>query len=710
MGLLSQQKKERFAFSPQGFGGVPMALYFMDVRNISKGKQSAIAKAAYVSGCKLYSERDEEYKKFRKREEQPVSFILAPSHAPEWVYDRERLWNEAEKVEKPINARVQREVLIALPIELTKEQNIELVREYVEENFVSEGMVADVNIHFDKKENPHAHILLTVRPFNEDGTWWKTKSKKEYLKDENGNFILDKNGNKKSRKIDLTGWNSKEKLIEWRENLAEKINQKYKEYGIDQEVTHLSYEEAGIEKIAKHRLSRNEYYIEEKEKKRAFENGEEYIPVTTYGKLNSEIEKYNLEILKLNNEIQELENELYNTVIEDNKIIGIRDYILQKQNELNKTLNTQESNAIKFVLSRSKTDVFNYEAIQKAEASINGWGLRISRKVRELNTEKELLNTIKNLSKENPEKLIDYGFNKENFTDLFNQYISNCNKLEISLAKEFEKYREALNEIKIAKDIQYKHLKILFDTVYPKHKEITKYKTDENMKVMDKYLNEFIKENVIKPVFEFEAYSELSNKDEHVFRTKTIRAIEEYKRFAPQYFGLNKRIDLLEKQLDKIENIPYEKRLELKVMKEELKYVQQHLENTKHEMYNSLIELYGEESKSIISKIPDKIKLSILQDFIDKREVKELNEHLQNAKDKWDRKHQNEHFVPRNKAKDNTEENVLNVDRNVGDLLSQLISQNISNQHKSKFDEENEKRRKKGYSKGYKTKDYERGY
>ncbi|MDA6162072.1 MobA/MobL family protein, partial [Escherichia coli] len=81
--------------------------------------------------------------------------------------------------------------------------------------------------------------------FNEDGTWWKNKSKKEYILDEDGNNVLDKNGKKKTRKVDLTGWNSKEKLLEWREKYAEKINEYYRLKGIKKSVSHLSYEAQG---------------------------------------------------------------------------------------------------------------------------------------------------------------------------------------------------------------------------------------------------------------------------------------------------------------------------------------------------------------------------------------------------------------------------------------------------------------------------------
>ncbi len=107
----------------------------------------------------------------KKHDIQPESFILAPSNAKEWVYDREKLWNEVEKVERNWNSQLSREVLIAIPNDLNHEQQRELVSEFVRKNFVEEGMIADVNIHRDKDHNPHAHIMLTMRPIDEEGNW-----------------------------------------------------------------------------------------------------------------------------------------------------------------------------------------------------------------------------------------------------------------------------------------------------------------------------------------------------------------------------------------------------------------------------------------------------------------------------------------------------------------------------------------------------------
>ena len=115
-----------------------------------------------------------------------------------------------EKIEKAKDSQLAREIEIALPIELDREQQIQLVREYVKENFVSVGMCADFAIHDKQDGNPHAHIMLTMRPLEQSGEWG-AKSKKEYLLDKDGQRIKLKNGTFKSRKVDTVDWNSQEK-------------------------------------------------------------------------------------------------------------------------------------------------------------------------------------------------------------------------------------------------------------------------------------------------------------------------------------------------------------------------------------------------------------------------------------------------------------------------------------------------------------------
>lgn len=230
-----------------------LAIYHMSGQIISRvgkeGKQrSAVAAAAYRSGDKLKDERDGKTK-FYHREVKPVSFILAPEHAPDWVYNRERLWNEVEKVEKQYNSQLAREFNIALPRELSNEQQEKLAREYCQNTFVNDGMVADISIHRDDKNNPHFHVMLTVRPFKENGEWG-AKTKKEYIKDKDGNFVLNEKGNKKTRNVSLTGWDkNKEKMNFWRKSWADIANKYLALNGFDSRISHLSNEAQGIEKM-----------------------------------------------------------------------------------------------------------------------------------------------------------------------------------------------------------------------------------------------------------------------------------------------------------------------------------------------------------------------------------------------------------------------------------------------------------------------------
>ena len=118
---------------------------------------------------------------------------MLPSHVPPDFQNRSVLWNSVEKIEKSKNSQLAREIELTIPKELPPEQQIELVREYVKDNFVSAGMRADIAIHDKKDGNPHAYIMLTMRPLNKNGEWG-AKSKKEYITDKNGERIKLKNG------------------------------------------------------------------------------------------------------------------------------------------------------------------------------------------------------------------------------------------------------------------------------------------------------------------------------------------------------------------------------------------------------------------------------------------------------------------------------------------------------------------------------------
>jgi len=149
-----------------------MAIYHCSIKIISRGKgKSAVAAAAYRAAENITSDYDGRVNDYTKKSGVVHTEILLPENAPPEFADRSVLWNAVEKIEKNKNAQLAREIEVALPRELTAEQNISLVREYVNHNFVDNGMCADICIHDKNAGNPHAHILLTMRPIELDGSW-----------------------------------------------------------------------------------------------------------------------------------------------------------------------------------------------------------------------------------------------------------------------------------------------------------------------------------------------------------------------------------------------------------------------------------------------------------------------------------------------------------------------------------------------------------
>ncbi|WP_354630950.1 MobQ family relaxase [Levilactobacillus brevis] len=224
-----------------------MAIFHMSFSNISAGKgRSAIAGASYRSGEKLFDQK-EGRSYFYARSVMPESFILTPKNAPAWASDREKLWNEVERKDRRANSRYAKEFNVALPVELSEDKQKELLTKYVQENFVDEGMVADVAIHRDHPDNPHAHVMLTNRPFNPDGTWG-LKSKRENILDENGNKTYTGNSRfPRSRKVWLVDWDKKEKITEWRHNWAASVNQVLEQKNIPDRISEKSFIEQGID-------------------------------------------------------------------------------------------------------------------------------------------------------------------------------------------------------------------------------------------------------------------------------------------------------------------------------------------------------------------------------------------------------------------------------------------------------------------------------
>mgnify|MGYP000896592218 CR=1 FL=1 len=260
-----------------------MAIYHMQAKVVSRGSgRSAVAASAYMSCSRMYNDYDGIQHDYTRKH----GLIYAP---PEWK-DREQLWNAVEAAEKTKDSRLAREFVVALPIELDKDSNISLLQNFIQKNFVDMGMCADFAIHDTDGHNPHAHILLTVRPLNENGTW-QYKTEKEYLCIKNGEEkgftatefkAAQKDGWEKQyrykvekKKIYMTAsdaqekgydridkhpkssrygrqnpiseqWNSDEQLCIWRANWADTVNEMLARNQINASIDHRSFADQGI--------------------------------------------------------------------------------------------------------------------------------------------------------------------------------------------------------------------------------------------------------------------------------------------------------------------------------------------------------------------------------------------------------------------------------------------------------------------------------
>ena len=273
-----------------------MAIYHLCIKIISRGKgKSVVAASAYRSGEKIKNEYDGIVHDFTRKGGIAHTEILLPQNAPQEFTNRSVLWNSVEKIEKSKNSQLAREIEVALPKELDREKQIELVRQYVKENFVKVGMCVDIALHDKNDGNPHCHILLTMRPLNEDTTWG-AKSKKEYILDENGEKVKLKNGNYKTRKINTTDWNEQDKAEEWRKAWADITNKYLEENSIQDKVDHRSYQRQGIEQIPTIHLGVSATQMEKKG------------IATDRGNINREIKHKNMILREISRRIKALLN------------------------------------------------------------------------------------------------------------------------------------------------------------------------------------------------------------------------------------------------------------------------------------------------------------------------------------------------------------------------------------------------------------------
>ena len=231
-----------------------IALYHFHVTQIKRSAgQSAVAAAAYRSGEKLHSEYYGEDSDYTRKGGVICSEILLPAHAPSEYADRENLWNAVEKAERGKKAQLAYSFDIALQNEFSMQENIDLARQFLLDNFVSRGMVVDFAVHQPDKEdggisNPHFHVMCPIRPIEPDGKWGN-KQRREYMLDEHGERVLDEAGNYVFNAVPLTDWGKPETLEAWRQAWAKMCNAKFAEKNLECRIDHRSYARHGIEQI-----------------------------------------------------------------------------------------------------------------------------------------------------------------------------------------------------------------------------------------------------------------------------------------------------------------------------------------------------------------------------------------------------------------------------------------------------------------------------
>ncbi len=313
-----------------------IAIYHCSIKIISRGKgKSAVAAAAYRSGEKLTNEYDGVTHDYTRKSGISHTEILLLAHAPHEFSDRSTLWNAVEKIEKAKNSQLAREIELAIPKELSDEQQLALVREYVKQNFVSVGMCADIAIHDKKDGNPHAHILLTMRPIEQDGTWG-AKSKKEYILDENGERIKLKSGNFKTRKVNTVDWNEQDKAELWRASWAEIANRYLEQNDVPERIDHRSFERQGIEQLPTIHLGTAASQMERKG-----------IP-TERGRINRMIQKANQILRQINLKISGLKEWLAkcfvarNTASSESLAIFLSKYLNMERERIRKYSQSQQ--------------------------------------------------------------------------------------------------------------------------------------------------------------------------------------------------------------------------------------------------------------------------------------------------------------------------------------------------------------------------------
>lgn len=494
-----------------------MAIYHNHVNAITKHSgRSVVAKSAYISGTKLESQRDGITYDYTRKKGIVYNEIMLCKNAPMEYKERSILWNAVDIVENG-NGQPAKEIDIAIPKELNREEQIQLIKEYVRDNFIKEGRCVEFAIHDKNDGNPHAHILFTVRPIDKDGKW-EHKSEKVYLcknqKGEEKGFTASefkeslnqgwekqlpyyKNGNSKERPLYLTKYeyehnknyedykrvrgknnakkdkidrinpnyeklNNRESIKVWRKDWTEKANRALEKAGSSERIDDRSLKELGVDKEPQIHVGVAANAIDKKAEKQG--KG----IVSEMGKLNEEIKETNIKLQKIKNE----------------KIVLLREYKAAKEEltrsrKFFKKFNQAERDNIlkaQKVLRRYVSEDNLQRGYRYLDKNISFWNEldnRLSRKMKNLDEANFILSKLKTsrekykqaplFSEERKELKLKISELEHDFHNKI-QFIEKYHKYGIKDEKSFEfKYSELRKE-EIYKRQKYESsLQSLFD-------------------------------------------------------------------------------------------------------------------------------------------------------------------------------------------------------------------------------------------------------
>ncbi|GAB1804831.1 MobQ family relaxase [Priestia megaterium] len=566
-----------------------MAIYHLSMQIISRSKgQSAVAAAAYRSGEKLHDERTDE-QKFYARDVQPETMILTPSHSPEWMKDRNRLWNEVEKVEKRKDSQLARELNVALPIELNHDQQKELIQSFVQNEFVEKGMVADIAIHRDDANNPHAHIMLTMRNLDQNGFGKKNR-------DWNADFANAKENNRGYVK-------NSEGCLSIREQWANYANQALEQVQSKERITHLSHENRGLEVLPTIHLGHVAHDMEKKGKQ------------SKRGEINRERQEYNQAVIDLQayrrqkeahvKKMKEKEKQFsFSTDIEktyiqkaasilNQKAISLDD-ISKRQEELRKMSDRHDPIERHFHVQQQQfLNVSNhYDRIRDLNYEIQQNEEKVEELKKSLNPFKLKENNM--MKRRHLDKISDLESNKQTYVNGIERYKES---LRFSNEEEFcERHTEfsqqkenRLHQIKYEKQQIQVETKVLLQAEeaiktakirevsshYPDLKTAGKYLSYENALKLEKHIDMAKKTPVTLEVIE----KAIKNQEDDLYKLrKDLKIFQTEKDHLDKMRNQVTSLEKTEKELDKLNNSPSEatKRLVLKKAR-------QHYEELQHE-------------------------------------------------------------------------------------------------------------------------------